>query len=380
MVNQLVLNVKVAIEAILPVSAFAATERSVNDVYKHVLIKFNGNQCFAIGCNGSQSIIRTVQLQGMLVEPFELCLDGVKLRAVLSGLKDVSSQEMTIVWDDVSAVIKVGRSKLNIPVINASAFPYPDKLNDENFCAVLPSTVFIESLKFTSHSCAERDVRYFLNGCHVKFSDGIFCAIGSDGHRISRVVKSISLDSKASGAVHQGIIPKKFLDMLFNNIGKCGDVRIRMNTDMIEITWSEGQLRSTLIDGKYPDSTAFFSGENTPFFQCSRAELVQSLSRLKATAYEKLPSLSIALCEDGEVKLSTLDEQKNESGIDFLSARIDPAAQSATEFCVNLFYLSECLSQMNQDDIEFSLCAGNSIKIKQSTDDSVNTVIGQLRR
>lgn len=375
MINQIVLNIKVAIDAITPVAVFASTEKSVNDVYKHVLLKCNGEQIFAISCNGSQSVIRTLKMSGIVMEAFELCLDAVKLRAVLAGFKDATNQDMTLSWDDVAAVVKVGRSKLTIPVIDPSSFPYPDKLTDETFSAILPASVFVESIKSTSHACAHRDVRYYLNGCHLKFAAGIFSVTGTDGHRVSRVIKNVNTESSQTS---QGIIPTKFIDLIQSNLGKSGDIRVRMNTNMIEVTWHDGQLRSTLIDGQFPDTNAIFDGGNTELFKCSRTELMQSISRLRATLFEKLPSLTINLSKEGEVKLSTLDEQKNESGVDYLDALI--MAHTETELSINLMYLSDVLAIMSHDEIAFSLCVGNGIKIKQVSDDSFNTVIAQLRR
>ncbi len=54
MSQQFSLSVKAALDSLLPVAGFAATERSVNEVYKHVLIKSTGESLYAIGCNGAQ--------------------------------------------------------------------------------------------------------------------------------------------------------------------------------------------------------------------------------------------------------------------------------------------------------------------------------------
>lgn len=374
MSNQFSLSIKTALELILPVAAFATVEKGINEVYKHILITHNGSQCFAIGSNGSQSVIRAIPLP-MLTEPFKLCIDGIKLRAILVGLKDCSDQDMTISWTDALATIHVGRSKLTLPVINADGFPNPDKLTDEHFSCVMSASMLLQSLHTVSHACAVRDVRFFLNGCFIKFSENGLTVIGSDGHRISRVIKTVKSQS-SSGA--EGIVPKKFLELFQSNIDKnTGDVRVRMSAAMIEITFNGGQIRSSLIDGKYPDTTGFFqTSDPTPLFVCSRHAMLQSLSRLKATVFEKLPSIGIEL-KNNEIKLATLNDKKEESGVDFLAATVTGID---TILSMNINYLSDCLNQIDDDELSFSLCAGNSVKIQSVHNPEFNGVIAQLRR
>jgi DNA polymerase III subunit beta len=372
MAEQIPLGVKTALDVLLPVAAFAAGERSVNDVYKHVLIKSDGNQCFAIASNGSQSLIRALPLP-LLSEPFSVCMDGVKLRGILSGLKDASEQDMLISWSASSATIKVGRSKLTLAVIPASTYPSPERLGDDAATVVLPSGVILDALRSAIHACGENDVRHFLNGCFLRFDEQTLVVAGSDGHRLCRIVKTVNTSTSA-----QGILPKKFIDLLHQNAGKMGgDIRLRMNRNMVEATWSGGQLRSALIEGQYPDFTRFFDAKHTPLFTCSKQSILQSISRLRATVYEKLPSLSIE-SDGGELKLVTLDEHKIESGIDYLTAKID--SNGLKPLSINISYLSDCLNTISDDELNFSLAETGGVVIKSANNVDYLEIIQQLRR
>lgn len=367
------MSVKDAISTLLPIAAFASSVRSQVDIYKHVLIRSNGSQCFAIACNGAQTIIRTIPL-GLVSEEFQVCIDGAKLAAILSSLKDSQSENMTISWTDAVATVKVGRSKLTAQVVDASGFPEPQKLGDEHSSIIIPSGLLLSSLKSVIHSCASNDARHFLNGCHFHFNESGFTVTGADGHRISRVCKAIVSNTQVSSS---GILPKRLVDLLSSVLDKVGDVRIRLSPVMIELTMQGCQIRSVLIDGKFPDTTPFFAGSEQPLFSATKQSVTNALNRLKATIYEKLPAVSIE-AENQDVKLTTLDEQKKESGLDFVSAKVvDPNLKIS----MNISYLSDALMQISDNDtVHFSVVTANSIKITSENNADFCAIIAQLRR
>lgn len=372
MENQFTLNVKTALDVLLPVAAFAASERSLADAYKHVLIKHDGGKCFAIAGNGNQTLIRTLSLPMIAVEPFEVCLDGVKLRAILSGLKDAAEQDMTVSWNDANATVKVGRSKLTLSVIDPKSYPSPEKLGAEAATVVLPLPVILDALRSVFHACADKDARHYLNGCYLSFDENKLIVAGTDGHRLCRMVKQVG-----NGNAGQGILPRKFVEHFQLNAGKItGDVRVRLTANMVEATWDGGQLRSNLIDGKYPDIGAFFNAEHTRLFQCSKESILNSIARLRATVYDKLPSLSIEAC-NSELRLVTLDEHKAESGIDFLVATVQSDMKPLS---ININYLSDCINNIDDDNLDFMLAKTGGVVIKPSQHGAYQEIIQPLRR
>jgi DNA polymerase III sliding clamp (beta) subunit (PCNA family) len=367
------IQVKDAIATLLPIAVFASSVRSQIDVYKHVLIRSNGAQCFGVACNGAQTIIRSMPLP-MLSEPFKVCIDGSKLAAILGSLKDCASETMNITWTDAVATIKVGRSKLTAQVVDPDSFPEPQKLSDEHSSIVMPSSVLLSSIKSVSHSCAANDARNYLNGCYFNFNASGFSVIGSDGHRISRVCKPIVSNAQTNSS---GIFPKRLIEVLSSTLDKVGDVRIRLTTTMVELTMQGCQVRSVLIDGKYPDTATFFVGNEQPLFRATKQSVTNALNRLKATIYEKLPAVSIE-ADNNEVKLSTLDEKNQESGLDYVQADV---VDQSLKISMNISYLSDALQQVDDDDtVIFSVVTASSIKISSTKNADFSAVIAQLRR
>lgn len=373
-INTFSITVKDAIATLLPVALFASSSRTQLDVYKHVLIRSNGTQCFGIACNGAQTIIRTVPLP-MIADSFQLCIDGTKFAAILSSLKDSPSDMMAISWTDAVATVKVGRSKLTAQVIDPATFPEPQKLNEEHSSIVMPSSLLLASLKAVIHSCGTNDSRHYLNGCHFTFNSSGFSVTGSDGHRVSRVCKPIVASTQGCSS---GIFPKRLVEVLSSTLDKVGDVRIRLSPKMVELTMQGCQVRSNLLDGTYPDTSNFFQMESEqPLFTAPKQAVTNALNRLKSTIYEKLPSVSIE-AENDEVKLSTLDENKDESGSDYVKATVnDPKLKVS----INISYLSDALSQLDDaDTVCFSAVTAGSIKIRSTNNSEFCAVIAPLRR
>ncbi|WP_445768459.1 DNA polymerase III subunit beta [Rheinheimera sp.] len=200
MVQKFDIAISDALASLLPIATFASTERAVNEIYKHVLMRCDGNKCFAIASNGAQTIIRSIPMPLLGSEPFAVCIDGVKLRAILSSLKDASESEISISWTDGLATIKIGRSKLTASVVDASTYPETEKLGEEHSSLIIPGSILHQSLRSVSHSCAIRDARHYLNGCHFAFTASGFSVTGSDGHRLSRVCKNLTLNPSANAA------------------------------------------------------------------------------------------------------------------------------------------------------------------------------------
>lgn len=349
--KSLVISVKQALDNLLPVVMFASDKgKGVLPIYSHVLLKCTAKGLVAISGNGAQFTCRTVSHDN--TEECEVCIEGAKLRTILTSYKDQpETQSVTITFDDdagTGAVIKCGRSKLNLNVVDPSTYPSPDKVNPENvFEAIMPFRVWRDSLLGCSHAVAQNDARHYLNGMCIRFNDGQFTVISSDGHRLSRVLNN----TVTAGRSIEAILPRRFLDMISIIPKGTSDIRIRIDSRMIEITWNGGQLRSQLVDGRYPNIDPFFSGEAINHFKVDRQQLLSALLRLRATVDDSRPAIVIAPEKSGELRVSTEGLGQVETGEDFITAEI---FSDFTPMALNINYLSESLNSFSDETLFFS--------------------------
>ena len=350
--NTLVITVREALDSILPVAVFAPTDKSILPIYGFVLLKSSPKGLVALSGNGAQFLLKNVSPN--VTHTHEVCLDGAKLRAILTGYKDLpADQSVTISWDETGAVIKSGRSKLTLNVVDASTFPSPDKVSPDNlFEVVMPSHVLRDSVNACIHAVGQKDARFYLNGMCFKFSDDKFSVVSTDGHRLSRVLTQ----SVCCGRTIQAIVPKRFLDLLSVIPKGIQDIRMRIDSRMIELTWLGGQIRSQLVDGQFPETDAHFAMPCQQMFKVPRQELISALNRLRATVDDKRQAILIGMDQSdltqSGLRVATEGSNKTEiTGEDFLAVNI---LNSFSDLSLNINYLNDCLNSFSEPDLVFS--------------------------
>lgn len=370
--NSIIVTLREALDSIMPVAVFAATERNTNSVYNFVMLRATPSGLVALSGNGAQWLLKNVNQTP--AESNMVCLDGVKLRAILGGFKDMpDTQQVNISWDEKGAVVKAGRSKLTLNVIDPSTYPTPERVSKEDvFEVMMDGNALREAVTCCSHAVAHKDSRHYLNGMCFQFKRGFFTVISSDGNRMSRVMSEQA--NSANDAV-EAIVPRRFLDLMSMMPKQASEVRLRMDLRMIELTWDDGQIRSQVVDGKFPETNAHFSMLAEPQFVVSRQDLMSALSRLKATVNETRPA--VVLCRDNnELRIATEGASSSDvTGEDFIQAQI---CDGFSDLSLNIHYLNDALNSFLDAELTFSKSEMGFVLIKGQSDKT--DIIGQIKR
>ncbi|WP_240224606.1 DNA polymerase III subunit beta [Rheinheimera hassiensis] len=341
--KQLTITVKDALDSLLPVAVFAASEKSPLPIHNFVLIKIQNGAVYAISTNGAQTLTR--RIASTIDADMQLCVSGIKLRAILSGLKDIDGQKPLTISDKGSeGVLKVGRSKLVLETLPPTSFPSPLKLGSENTEVTLPASILLDGVKSVIHAVAERHTHLFFNGLNIILENNTLSLVSSDGHRLSRVIRT---DVTTTAGRINAILPRRFLDLL-PLVPKTEHIRLKVDSNMAEVTWGYGQIRSNLIDASFPDTKQHFSASGIEAFTVNRESLLSAITRLNATAEDKRPVIQLTK-DAGDLKLVTLNIQNAVTGEDFLPAKLE------TDFtiCLNLRYLQDALCGIQDDLVSF---------------------------
>lgn len=367
--NQINLTIKEAVDNLLPAASFAASEKSSLPIHNFVLIKNQSGFIFAIATNGAQTLTRRVAQY--IGEDFQLCVDGQKLQAIISGLKTVDNQKpMVISWENLDATIKVGRSKLVLGMINPDTFPSPNRLSNSYDCTFKASAL-LDCVNSVVHAVGVRNAHSFFNGVNIRIDAGVLSVISSDGHRLSRSVCNDTIND--TGSSINAILPRRYISLL-SMIPKNENIRLRIDASMAEITWIDGLIRTSLIDAEFPDTRGHFDSSSVNAFSTSRESLLLALARLNATVEERRPALKLNSAS-GELQLTTLSEQNKVTGEDFIGASIG----SDFSVCINLKYLQDALNAFPDEQISVQLSdLQGFIAIKGSTS-SMTELIAPMR-
>jgi len=348
-----------AINSILPVAAFLASEKSPLPIYGFVLFKMKDGKLYAQANTSAHTLTRSVALDGMDLQPdFSICLEAAKLRSILSGLKD-GNATMTFTIEGETAVISAGRSKLKCPCLSADGYPEPPKV-ETAFTVNIEFSKLADLFRRTRHAIAVNDVRYYLNGLYMNFSNGLLRVVGTDGHRLS----SFSLNNLSFDGEVSLIVPKKLVDLIASDKSDKGTIRLRADQNMVELTWGGGQIRGKLIDGRFPDTDRFFSAKTALRATIKRDALIQSLARVRSVADAK--TQTIRLSSDGaELKITAIENQEV-SGEDWVSDAVC-ADSGFPEFGINASYLLDALSGFDDQELQLSQSLETNYLVLEST-------------
>lgn len=99
---------------------------------------------------------------------------------------------------------------------------------------------------------AQQDIRYYLNGLLLVVDGHHVIAVATDGHRLAFA----QIQTETEFPHHEVIIPRKTILELQRLLNDNDDpVQLQIAKNQVKLTFSEIELISKLVEGKFPDYT-----------------------------------------------------------------------------------------------------------------------------
>lgn len=220
----------------------------------------------------------------------EITLPARKFMDICKALPDEA--QITIKTEGERITIRSGKSRFTLSTLPASEFP-----NIDNFDSILEFTIPQIRLKTlidqTHFAMAQQDVRYYLNGLLLEFSENQIRAVATDGHRLALC------DVKANIQIpelQQIIVPRKAvmeLSRLLENSETL--ITIQLSNNHIRLSTNEMSFITKLIDGRFPDYQRVVPQGGDKIVIADRTLLRQALGRASILSNEKYRSVRFTL-------------------------------------------------------------------------------------
>lgn len=183
-----------------------------------------------------------------VVEPGNLTVPARKLSDFCRSLP--ASSTVKIKSDGERCVVSSGRTRFTLTTLPAADFP--EIATDEDLRSLSMSVAELKAvLDKTAFAMAQQDVRYYLNGVMLEFGGDELIAVATDGHRLSMVRVATDLPA---GERDQIILPAKTVSELRRLLGDTDErVSVQWGARSIVLTFGGIEIRSKLVDGKYPE-------------------------------------------------------------------------------------------------------------------------------
>jgi DNA polymerase-3 subunit beta len=247
--------------------------------------------------------------------------------------------------DNHWAEIKSGKVTYRIVGMPDRDFPkVPD--HREASYATVESAVLREMIERTMFSICNDETRFHLNGVFFE-SDGSKCRmVSTDGHRLSKVERTIPNGPKLSAGV---IIPKKGLLEIKKVLEQGPNAKLAVKTPHVFLVQDDIAIAVKLIDAQFPPYEQVIPRDHKKIITVDRLRLIDALRRAQLMSSETR-GVKVAATKEGVTVTSDnpdLGEVREELEAEFNSEPI------AIGF--NPKYVVELLTQMTSDQVTVAL-------------------------
>jgi DNA polymerase-3 subunit beta len=258
--------------------------------------------------------------------------------------------------DGERCVVASGRTRFTLSSLPAADFPSL-AVEDGLRQLQLPAGDLKRLLEKTAFAMAQQDVRYYLNGVLLEFSEDGVTAVATDGHRLSRYF--LALPGATTDGVEQLIVPAKTVI----------ELRRLLSDDDTMVTFSWGQrtltviqadavLTSKLLEGKYPEYQRVIPKGLPRQVLLDRDAMRVALQRAAILSNEKYKGVRVSF-ESDLVRLQAQNPE-HEVADDEVAADYD-GEKVSIGFNVN--YLVDVLQSIDEREVEVNLQDADSSSI-----------------
>lgn len=309
-------------------------------VYENILISLD-DKVSAVAGNGEMQI-----LSGDSLDNNAILVDGKK---ILSIVKNAASDKIKFEIKEDHIIVKSGRGRNKVKTLDPDSFPI---IQPHNFILefTILSSQFKGMINAVKNSMADQDVRFYLNGIHIKGGDQLLVE-ASDGHRLAQSKADIKSDH------FDCIIPRTAITAIEKVISDSDSCLIKIYQNKLLIITDKESITINLIDGKFPDTLPMINQKKPHQINVNGKELKNAINRVMITCGNEM-KIDLDLSDKG---IGISANNMGEESSDFVEIESFNNVIENTILTVSGHYLNNALTD---DIVEFNYSnPGESINI-----------------
>lgn len=316
--------------------------RSTLPVLSNVLLSAEGNQLRLSATNleiGIHYIIRgKVDEEGTLTVPARLFSDFVG--SLPDGNIELESQ-------DYNLQVRTKHYQSHLNGISSEEYPLIPRVSGTPIIT-LPAAEIKQALQQVVVAASLDEARPVLAGVYLFREDDELVVVATDSYRLAERRLPFG-EGKEDVKV---IIPARTIQELIRLIGdEEGELEVYLADNQVMFKLADIELVSRLIEGSFPPYQQIVPKETETGFEIDTAEFSRITKVASLFARENNGSVRLEIKAEGEVKLISSD---SEVGGNTSSAECEALGEDG-EVALNARYLSEALSVIGSDTVQFGL-------------------------
>lgn len=335
-----------------------------------------GNVLFK-SANGQLSITATdleIEMMTHLTLPnseaLEFTLPARKFLDICKALPD--GAVISVIIEGERALIRSGKSRFTLSTLPATEFPNIDNF-DTSLEFKIPQNQLKTLIDQTHFAMAQQDVRYYLNGLLLEFSEELIRAVATDGHRLALCDVAAEI-----GAIdmQQIIVPRKAVMELSRLLESSEQpVTVQIGSNHIRLSTNGMTFITKLVDGRFPDYQRVVPQGGDKLVIADRNTLRQALGRASILSNEKYRSVRFTL-SSGMIQVTANNPEQEIAEEEIVVDYDGPSL----EVGFNASYILDALSVLSTDQVLLEMTDQNSCcLIRKPDSESCKYVVMPMR-
>lgn len=249
--------------------------------------------------------------------------------------------------------ILAGKSRFNLQTLPAKDFPKLQTGEGEGVTFRINAGKLRKLLSRAQYAMAVQDIRYYLNGMMFQLQGKQLIVAATDGHRLA--LDAIELEAEVAQAM-EVILPRKTVMELIKLLGEGEEtVTVQAGSNQVMFSHPDFELRSKVVDGKFPDYQRVVPVGYEKFFDISRQRLHQSLTRAAILTNDKYRGVRLAMTA-GSLRIACSNNEQEEAQEEL---EID-YAYDPLDIGFNVQYIQDVLNNLDCESVRCQFGDANS--------------------
>lgn len=336
-----------------------ASNKTQLPILSNILLRTDGNRLLVAATN--LEVATTQYIGAKIIKPGAITLPA-RLISEFVGSLPKGSIDIKVVNSNIH--LTSGKYSSIINGVVADDFPELPTINEDSSISYSINTEdFKQAVSQTIITASSDSTRPVLTGVYWHSHNGSLYLAATDGYRLSerRLVETKS-DVSA-------IIPVQTLQEVLRTIVDDADVvDILFDETQVRFRINEAEVISRLVDGNFPDYRQLIPAQSDITAVVDKQDFVRVTKIAGLFARESGGSVTVTV--DDEQKTVSLHSIASELGEN--TSEVDATIKGSGQVTLNSRYISEALSAVDGDTIEFSFSGKLSPCILKATDKDTN--------
>lgn len=263
-----------------------------------------------------------------------------------------TAQETTMKMDEHHLlVVTHGENVAYLETLPADDFPPQFEIPKDAKTWTGDVSELLKPIAMLQHAMSKEESRYSLCGINLSSQNGVCDLVATDGKRMAIYKSSIGLKGVSA------IIPDIAVRAI-ENVFESGEITLSLSDTIIGIASPTAEIRSKLIEAKYPNYQEVIPETSEQFFSAQRTDLIDALTT--ASLFLKQKEIAVRIEGRGkEIEIGCYDRFKTR----IMGTEL--AGQPKALKRVNYQFPLDCLRVLENDTVRIEVSEGAPMVIRE---------------